>query len=490
MEYLPELLQKIREQLYLISISISFAILLGVPLGVLAQQNSRLKSLILASSAILWTIPTLALFVLFIPVVGIGTLPAVITLIIYALLPIIRNTLIGMEQISPVIIEAARELGSTNLQRIRDIELPLASPIILEGIRTAIIITVGGSTLAAFVGAGGLGDFINQGLATNNSVLLLMGAIPAVLLALAIDYIFTLKKLIIVLLMLLGLALGVISSAFSAYQQQTLVVASKNFTEQFILAELISQLIEANSNIKVIRKFNLGTTAICHQAMLKGEIDIYPEYTGTAYLTVLKKSYSPLSADALWQKVKNEYQKKFSIIWLKPFGFENSQALAITSSFSKKNNVYSISDLVPQAEKLTVGALPEFLSREDGMPKLKSVYGLVFSSIKALDSGLLYQAIANKKVGAIMAFSTDGRIPLYKLQILKDDLNAFPSYYAAPLIRASVAKEFPQITKILIPVLGKLNNEMIQQLNYSVDIKKKSPKKVVREFLITNNLIK
>jgi osmoprotectant transport system permease protein len=443
----------------------------------------------------------LALLGFLLPIFGIGAKPAICALILYALLPIIRNTIVGLDNVPESSVEAARALGFTDLQRLHLVELPLAMPVIMAGIRTAAVISVGIATIAAFIGAGGLGDFIFAGLSLNNSALILLGAVPAAIMALMVDFVIgrgeryllsrrkrkrSYKKYLIGFCILMLLFFGF----FTAIpKQDTIVIASKNFTEQFILGEMMAQMVEAKTNLKVIRKFNLGTTAICQQAMLKGDIDIYPEYTGTAYLLVLKKSYHHINAEQLYNMVKKDYQTKYYIIWLQPFGFNNTQTVAVSKQFAKKWQLKTIEDLAHIKIPLIIGAPPEFLKRPDGFVGLQKRYDLNFAEIRSLDPDLMYQAIWQKQVNVIPAFSTDGWILAYHLRVLQDNKHLYPSYYAAPLIRAATLKQHPEIAKALQPLAGVINNKIMQKLNYEVNVEKQSPARVAHRFLIKLGLL-
>ena len=504
-----ELFLKMQEQLYLVSFATLFAMLIGIPLGILAYRVRSLRTSIVGVSTVLWTIPSLALLAFLLPFFGIGATPAVIALTLYALLPIVRNTMSGLDEVPVSAIEAARALGFTPWQRLYKVTLPLALPVMVNGIRTAVVIAVGIATLAAFIGAGGLGDFINRGLATNNNQIVLLGAIPAAVLALLLDFcIANVERLVsyryqhekkpLWRFFAAGFAglllLFPFLSQFNQYvtradKQARIVIASKNFTEQFILGELMAQLIEAKTDIKVVRRFNLGSTAICHQAMLKGEIDIYPEYTGTAYLTVLKQIYKHVDANQLYQAVQEAYQNQFQITWLAPFGFNNSQSLAVRKAYADEKSLQTISDIVVLAKQLTIGAPAEFLVRPDSMPHLKNVYQLNFKQVKSMEPGLMYQALHRGHLDIIMAFTTDGRIPVYQLKILQDDKLSFPSYYAAPLIRDEVLNQYPEVKQVLKPLLGIIDNETMQALNAAVDIEKQAPARVAQQFLLKKGLI-
>lgn len=495
---------KLLQQIFLVGISTSIAIIIGIPLGIYVSRHSRARGFIVGFANILQTIPSLALLAFLLPFMGIGAKPAICALMLYALLPIIRNTLTGISEVPQQSLAAANGLGFTAGQRLMLVELPLAAPMIIAGIRTAVVINVGVATLAAFIGAGGLGDFITQGLSLNNTALLLTGAIPAAVLALILDFgIGEFEKSMDITkpnkrrhqFMGLGILTALISTLFVSAvvlylpsNNNIVRIGSKNFTEQYILGNMMADLIQAKTKLTVERKLNLGTASILQQAMENHEIDMYPEYTGTAYLNILKQT-KHLSEKQMYQFVKQAYQKQFHMTWLKPFGFYNNQAIAVTDSFAKKNHINTISDLINLAPQLTFGAPAEFLKRADGFPGLRKAYHLHFKTIQQLDKGLLYRALKNKDVSVATAFTTDGRIPLYHLKILKDDHHLFPAYYAAPIVDDSTLKKYPQIKKALAPLADIINNKTMQDLNYKVDVLKQSPAKVARDFLVKHHII-
>lgn len=502
----PLLLTKIWEQLYLVSIATLLAIMVGLPLGMIIYRMRSLKLLVLGVVSALWTLPSLALLALFIPVFGIGAKSAIIVLSIYGVLPVLRNTVTGLENVSPDNIEAARGLGFTSWQRLTMVELPLASPVIIAGIRTSVSISVGVATLASFVGAGGLGDFINQGLALNNTNLILLGAVPAAVMALVFDYLIAriesgvtlpnVRRRIVVWCSILFTIICILPAAISlsdlksvfANRSPSIRIVTKNFTEQIILGELLSQMIESHTRLHVKRRFNLGTTAICQSALLSNEIDMYPEYTGTAYLTVLNQ-HNPPAAHLLYEVVKREYKKLFDLDWLPPFGFNNTQALAVQSAFAKQYNLHDISDLKSIENRLIIGVPAEFMQREDALLGLEKNYHLHFGEIRQMDPGLMYDAIKNGQVNLINAFSTDGRIPAYGLVLLNDDLHFYPDYHAAPVIRSDMLKKHPEILTALKPLLGGINDKTMRDLNYQVDVLHRSPYAVAQKFLRSRKLI-
>lgn len=500
----PHFTEKLIEQLYLVGAAMTIAILVGVPLGILVVRTQRLRAITLSFAGILQTVPGLALLAFLLPFFGIGAKPAIIALVVYALLPVMRNTVTGLENIPAESIEAARGLGFTKLQRLWIVELPLAMPTIIAGIRIATVISVGVATLAAFIGAGGLGDYINRGLALNNTQLLLMGAIPAALMALILDFVIGQIEVLLqknksgskaksfLALGFIGvlLALSVFAASAPLWEKHhnTVRVATKNFTEQFILGEIIAQLIEAKTHLHVERYFNLGTTEILQRSIVGGQIDIYPEYTGTAYLTVLNLPYTGLGAHALFEKVQADYQNKYNILWLAPLGFNNTQAIVVRDEFAIQYHLNTISDLVPMQQLLIMGAPPEFVSRPDALPGLEKAYGLHFGKVKQLEPNLMYLAIFQKQVNTIMAFSTDGRIEKYHLRILQDDKNLFLPYDASILIRQSTLEKYPEM-KILELLSGKIDDKTMRAMNYQVDVEKKTPVEVAKAFLQNQKLI-
>ena len=498
---------KLLEQIYLVTLSVTIAILIGIPLGILALKYRRLHAGLLGVTSLLQTIPSLALLAFLLPFFGIGSVPAIIALAIYALLPIVQNTVTGIESIPAATIEAARALGFTSWQRLRIVEIPLAMPIIIAGIRIATVTCVGIATLAAFIGAGGLGDFINQGLALNNTRFLLLGAIPAALLALLLDYTFgriekmfakntfrRASKPYFSIGLIIILVIASILTAFSApflngRDQSTVRIASKNFTEQLILAEIMAQLIEAKTQLNVVRNFNLGTTDICHRALLNNQIDIYPEYTGTAYLVVLHHSYHQADTKIIYDVVKHDYAKQFNLVWMPTFGFNNTQALAVREEPDGQQQINRISDLVSVSDQLTIGAPAEFIQRPDALPGLIKTYHVRFKSIKQFQPALLYEAIDHHHVDVIMAFSTDGKLLQYHLRLLEDDKHLFPPYDAAPVVRADILQKHPELVPLLQSLSGKIDGKKMQEMNYEVDVQKRTPAEVARAFLLHANLV-
>lgn len=259
-------------------------------------------------------------------------------------------------------------------------------------------------------------------------------------------------------------------------------IASKDFGEQFILAELMAQLIEGHTDLKVERVLNLGGTMVCHNALVNGDIDLYAEYTGTALMTILKRE-NIHDAERINTIVQSAYEEKFDCRWLQPFGFDNTYTLALRSGDAERKGWKTFSDLKDAAPALRAGFTHEFIGRTDGLPGLKKEYGLEFKSVQALAPTLMYQALKDGQVDVICAFATDGRIQAYKLATLADDRGFFPPYAAAPVVRSTLLKARPQLEKVLNLLAGKIDDQTMRRLNYQVDEHQKDPADVASEFL-------
>lgn len=269
----------------------------------------------------------------------------------------------------------------------------------------------------------------------------------------------------------------------------TITIGSKHFTEQEILGEIMSILLEENTGIKVYRRFNLGGTMICFNALRAGDIDLYAEYTGTGLVNILKQK-AIIDPSSTYRIVKKAFEKNFNLIWLEPFGFNNTYTLTIRRTQAKSLGIKTISDIAQHRHMLRPGFDAEFLERPDGYRGLIKHYGFEFSEKpKQMDPGLMYKALAEKGVDIIDGFATDGRIPAYDLQILEDDKNFFPPYYAAPLIRKESLTKYPQLKTLLNRLSGLISNETMSKLNYQVDKEQKSPSDIARIFLSNNELI-
>jgi len=502
----PELVDKSCRHLFLACLSTLAAIMIGVPVGILVAKRPAWKTPILTVVNIFQTIPSIALLAFLLPFLGIGIKPALVTLTLYAILPIVRNTHTGLEGIPKDLIEAADSIGFKPLQKLRLVELPICLPVMIAGIRTSAVMCVGIATIAAFIGAGGLGDFIFQGISTDNTPLVLMGAIPAAFLALVMD--FGLGKIenffsathraarkhrwlpkgvaaTAILASISVIAFYVFS--FHSPRKQEIIIGTKDFTEQFILGEMIAQILEEKTSFTVTRKFNLGNTDVCHKSMLSEDIDLYPEYTGTGLFVVLKENFVP---SHVFDYVNSEYQKKHRMKWIHPFGFNNLQNLSIKKALSKEKGIQTISDLAALQSELVIAAPPEFLSRPDAYDTLQTGYSITFKEIRQMVPALMYPAIEDGYVDVIVSFSTDARFHESNLINLKDDKHLFIDYQAAIVVREEALKRHPEIETHLFPLSGLIDEETMRILNYQVEVEKLSPYQVAKGFLTKKGVLK
>lgn len=502
----PELLTLTREHIFLVFLSTGFAILAGLPLGILLTRIKSLQTPILGFANIMQTVPSLALFGLLIPIPfigGIGARTAIIALALYALLPVIRNTVTGILGIDPKIREAATAMGMTDWQRLKMVELPLAAPVILTGIRVAVVISVGVATVAAAVGAGGLGTYIFRGLRQNDNNLLVAGALASAILALLCDFAlgqfeksyaigerssagrrkiigFGLAGILAVIIAV-GFIPNFRSEISNVESEKRVVVGSKDFTESIILAEILAQMLE-KQGVAVERQFELGGN-IPHDSLLSGQIDVYPEYTGTAYTAILK--HPPLTdPQTVYDQTKAEYFEKFGLVLSPPLGFANDFATLVRGDVARKNNLKTISDAVPLARNWQAGFGQDFMSRADGYAGFTKAYGLNFTKQpREMDLSLTYRALASGELDIIAGNSTDGLIAALDLVQLSDDRRYFPPYQAVFIARQDAME-------VLKDVFAKLNNaittEEMRRLNYEVDRSKRTPKEVASVWLRAN----
>jgi len=507
----PALIEKLVQHFVLTAGSTGIAIIIGLTIGILLSRRPAAQGPVMAVINALQTIPSLAMLAILLPLFGIGTLPALIALTLYALLPIVRNTLTGIDGLPADVLEACQALGFTERQRLIQVELPLALPTIMAGIRTAAVISVGVATLAAFIGAGGLGDFIVRGLAVNNNALVLLGAVPAALLALALDRLLYIVQrrlerrrnqagasthpfkrnpvaLGVAAILSAALLIGLFAWHMAGDARPTIRVASKNFTEQYILAELMAQMLERHTDHAVERKLSLGSVHVVHNAMIQGEVDVYPEYTGTAWRAILGQQQT-LDSATTFDRVQQAYRNQYDLDWLPAFGYENTYAILVTAELARTHDLQVISDIERIAPELVMGFASEFYERADGFPALRDTYGLDFADTAEMDIGLLYQALREGRIDVAAGTSTDGRIPTYDLVMLTDDRGFFPPYDAAPVIRRGLSQTQPDVVAILQRLSGQINATAMREMNRQVDQEQRSAASVANEFLRNKGLL-
>lgn len=492
-----DILHAIGQHIGLSLISLLIAALLAIPLAIVLMHHERWAKVMLQITSVLQTIPSLALLGILIPIVGIGTVPSIIALVIYAVMPIFQNTYSGLTTIDPNLEEAATAFGLSRRMKLFRIELPLALPMIISGIRIATVMIIGTATLAALIGAGGLGTYILLGIETNNNALLIIGAVLSAALALifgaGIDWLgkLSFKKAGIVLLTLVVLIGGFAGYRKLANPQTQITIAGKMGSEPEILINMYKDLIEHDHpNMQVATKANFGGTSFLFKALKSGSIDIYPEFTGTVLESLIKgdklASHNPAKT---YQVAKNGLKSQYQMAYLKPMSYQNGYDLAVTKQFAKKYNLKTVSDLVAVEGKIHAGFDPDFYQLKDGYPGLSKAYGLNFASAKTMEPSIRYKAIANGKVNLVDGYTTDPEIREYHLVVLKDNKHFFPPYQGAPLMTEKLLTAHPELRTTLNKLAGKVSTSDMQQMNYKVTVKHEKAATVARDYLRSHGLL-
>ena len=464
---------------------------LSLPLAVVASRSPRLRWVALTFAGLIQTIPSLALLALFYPLLlllsalsrqvlgagfsALGFLPSLLALTLYSMLPILRNAVTGILGVDPAVVEAARGVGMTDRQRLFQVELPLAAPVIMAGVRTAAVWTIGAATLSTPVGQTSLGDYIFAGLQTEDWVLVLFGCVAAAALAMIVDQLLGLietgaalrdrRRLIVGFG---GLALGTLLAlaplATGGVARDRVVVGAKNFSEQSILAEVMTTRLRG-AGFTVTEKLDLGS-ALAYQAVAAGEIDTYVDYSGTLWTNVLGRADTP-PRKILLAQMTAALRQRDGVEVLGPLGFENAYALAMRRDRAKALGITSIADLAREAPRLTLGSDLEFLSRPE-WKALRAAYGLNFHAEKRYQPTFMYKAVTGGEADVISAFSSDGRIAADDLVVLTDPRQAIPPYDAVILVSPKRAHD-ARFKAALSPLLGAIPVETMRSANYSVD---------------------
>mgnify|MGYP002745771096 FL=1 len=489
------------EHILISLLAISIASVLGIILGIIISEYRRFSGLILGTVNILYTIPSIALLGFFITITGVGNTTALIALIIYALLPIIRSTYTGIININPLIIEASEGMGSTKLQQLFKIKLPLALPVLMSGIRNMVTMTIALAGIASFVGAGGLGVAIYRGITTNNSAMTFLGSLLIALLALIFDFILGIiekrltnhkrtKYKMNFKLIILGLFIIIFGAYFSlnSKKDKTINIATKPMTEGYILGQMLTELIEQDTDLKVNMTTGVGGgTSNIHPAIVKGEFDLYPEYTGTSWEAVLKKEAS--YDESKFDELQKEYKEKYNLEYVNLYGFNNTYGLAVNKDIAEKYNLKTYSDLAAVSNNLIFGAEYDFFEREDGYKELQKVYNMDFKKKIDMDIGLKYQAMKDKKIDVMVIFTTDGQLAISDVVVLEDDKKMYPSYRAGTVVRSEILSKYPELKAVLEKLNNILDDKTMADLNYQVESEGKKPEDVAREYLQEKGLL-
>ena len=467
--------------------AIALGIAVALPLAVWASRSDKVARASLAFASLVQTIPSLALLALFFPILlslrsvfgeglpTLGFLPALLALSLYALLPILRNAVTAQANLDPGVMEAAAGVGMNFRQRLWLVEAPLSAPYIMAGIRTAAVWTIGAATLATTIGQKSLGDPIFAGLQTQNWVLVLAGCIASAGLALVADTLLGLiergfreRRRALWLGGVAAVALGVGAALFAQFgggeDEDRVVIGAKGFSEQYILARLIGQRLEA-AGFAVEYRDGLGS-AVAHSAAASGEVDIYVDYTGTIWANQMKREDN-LPRDEMYAAIEEWETENTGLVMLGRLGFENAYGLAVTQEKANMTGLQSIEDLVRVAPQLTIGGDPEFFERPEWIA-VRDAYGLRFGEKRNFSPTFMYNALKSGEAQVIGAYTSDGRIEADNLAILADPKGAFPNYDAVILLSPETGRN-RAVVEALKPLVGAIDVAAMREANYSVD---------------------
>jgi len=484
---LPEYLG---EHIVLSAASLALGLAISIPLMIAALRKPRVRWAVLAFASTVQTIPSLALLALFYPVLlvlsaaaakvfgvgfsALGFLPSLLALTLYSMLPIIRNGVAGILNLDPAVIEAARAVGFTDRERLLRVELPLAAPMLMAGLRTAAVWVIGAATLSTPVGQTSLGNYIFTGLQIENWVFVLFGCAAAALLALTVDWLLgliesgtALRRPARIVAGVAALAVGAaaaLAPRLYAGSAATYVVGAKNFSEQLILAELVAGLIGAQG-ADAAQRTGLGST-IAFRALARGELDMYVDYSGTLWANVLGRTDTPPRDDVL-AELRDTLERDYGIALIGSLGFENAYALAMRRDRAAELGIETIEDLAARAPALSIGGDLEFFDRPE-WAALSSAYGLQFRSRRQFQPTFMYKAVADGEVDVISAFSSDGRIAELDLVTLADPMHVIPPYDAIVLVAPQRADD-RLLEAALAPLLGSIPVETMREANLMVD---------------------
>ncbi len=500
MERKDQLLTATYEHMAISLLALFIACVIAIPLAIWLSDHRKYAEPVLSFASVLQTIPSLALLGLLIPLVGIGSVPALIALVVYAILPILQNTYTGFVEIDPTIEEAAVAFGMPRRRRLFKVEFPIAMPMVISGIRTSLVLTIGTATLATLIGAGGLGSLIMLGIDRNDSNLTLIGAIASSLLAIIFGALIKWlenKKIKTILITLLVLFVGIggpIAAQELGGQTTNVTIAGKLGSEPDILINMYKEIIETdNDDVNVELEPNFGKTTFLFSALDNNEIDVYPEFSGTVLESLVEVDDSvdmtDFSQEDTYQLARDLLKDQYDMDFIEPFAFENTYALAVKRSFAEENDIQTISDLAKVEDEITAGFTLEFIDRQDGYVGIQDLYGLTFPSVQSLEPALRYNAIDNGEVDVIDAYSTDSQILEFDLVTLEDDLGLFPDYQGGPLLNADFASDHPEIVASLNKLSGLVTEDEMIQMNYAVNVDGQDPSQVAHDFLVNKGLV-
>lgn len=482
---------------------LGLALVLGLPLGIMVTRFKKAAPPLISALALLQTIPSLALLGLCISLFSFlfGAAAAVFATVVYSLFPIVLNTFTGIQQVNPRIRDAARGMGMTSGQVLRRVELPLAMPVIIAGVRTAAIYAVAMTTIATFVGAGGLGDYISAGLKDHDDGMILLGVIPILLVSFVFFWglggISWLAKRrpalgqMVASVLILSTSGYAIAEPFFRGRQADIRLGAKNFNESLILAHMMRLLVEFHTKLTVDFRPNLGSN-YAFKSLQAGQLDMYPEYTGTLLTAkdALGDEPMPMERAKITEHVRERLRERYALELLGTFGLDNGYALVVPPQLAAEHDLKTIGDLRRTPHLRLVVDLV-FMDRPDGWKGMVKVYDLHFKSLpQQVDPDFLYRSLKNGKTDVVVGFATDWQIDAYNLVRLEDDKQYFPNYLAAPLVRTDTLQRYPELRGLLNKLAGRIDDAKIRALTRQVVVEKRHPAAVAREFLQGEGLLK
>ncbi len=504
---LPELLTA---HLQLTLVALFAGAVISLPLGVWLTRHRRFESGVLGVASVIQTIPSLALLAFMVPTLAavgvvvaalfdvklrtIGFLPALVALTLYSILPMLRNTVIGILEVDPALVEAARGVGMTDRQQLWRVELPQALPVIVAGFRTATVWVVGTATLSTPVGAPSLGNYIFSGLQTRNFTAVTVGCVAAAGLALLLDglirviergtrlrrqrHVIAASTVVVCLFLYVGATLVVDAIGGS---RAAVRIGTKAFTEQYILGEIIAGQVRRQTGLDVQSVQSLGSSVL-FDALRTDAVDIAVDYSGTIWATIMQRDSLPPDPTQVVGLVTDYLAREHQVVAIGTLGFENTYALAMRSSAAQQLGIRTISQLAAHAGSMEIAGDLEFFARSEWRA-VKETYALAFAKKRPMDSTLMYRAVANGDVDVITAYTTDGRIDAFDLVILDDDRGAIPPYDAMLLVGPRLARSRPSVVVALRALVGRIDADRMRRMNFAVDEKGSTPARVAEQFL-------
>jgi osmoprotectant transport system permease protein len=495
LELLEDLPSYLGGHLLLSIASLAVGLAISVPLGIAVSRRPRLAEWALALAGVIQTVPSLALLALMVPLLGgtIGFAPAFVAMTLYSFLPILANTVIGLKGVDPALIEAARGLGMSERQMLLRVQLPLAAPVLIAGIRTATVLVIGTATLATPVGETTLGNYIFAGLNTRDHASTVFGCICAALLAVLLDQLIHLLEMAarrrsrglawtgaVGLLLLLGGGLYEPAAHFIHPPLNPVLVGSADYTEQHILSEVLKRQLQS-AGFTVEQHKGMGET-IEFDSLCAGEIDCYVDYSGNIWATVMKRKDFK-GRQSVLNEITDYLQRRHGVTCLGSLGFEDAYALAMPRRRAHQLGIHTMADLAEQAPALVLAGDLQFFRRPEWTAVRKS-YGLTFRETKPMDPTLMYSAVSgvSPAVDVICAYTSDGRIAANDLLLLEDPAHAFPPYDAV-LLLSPKASSNAHLVEALRRLLGAIDVDMMREANRRVDVEGHRPRQAAVELL-------